>query len=328
MAISERKLFRGDNTVVFGAPRIIGVETDTTSPITMYLREISERSLLARNEEHELALMFKAGKKARTQISEAEDLGIPICEELRQKFIEGEGAKKELIERNLRLVVSVARKYQHRGLPLLDLIQSGNIGLMRGIEKFDPDKGFRLSTYATWWIRQAVTRSVADHSRTVRIPVHMNETLERITKTTSALNQELKREPTQDEIADRMEMSAERLNEITRFTLPPVSLDKPVGDDHDSILADFIEDKQAEDPSEEGDNSFLRDQLFEALSKLSAREQVVLNLRYGLDGSIPCTLEIAGAALGVTRERARQIEAAALRKLRKPGISEKLRHFI
>lgn len=274
---------------------------ESDDPVRAYLKEIGKIPLLTSEEEAELAKRIEAGD---------------------------EQAKKRLAEGNLRLVVSIAKRYTGHGLQLLDLIQEGNIGLMKAVEKFDYHKGFKFSTYATWWIRQSLTRSIADQSRTIRIPVHMVENINRLMRTMRAMTQELERDPTPEELAERLNISVERVFEIQKFALEPVSLESPVGDEDDTHLGDFIKDEQGTVPADEAALTVLREQLGEALETLSPREQQVIRLRFGLDDGHVRTLEEVGREFNVTRERIRQIEGKALRKLRHPSRSKRLRDFL
>lgn len=278
---------------------LAGVDID--DPVRLYLKEIGKVPLLTQEEEVDLAKRIEAGD---------------------------EEAKKKLIQANLRLVVSIAKKYVGRGLLFLDLIQEGNLGLIRAAEKFDYHRGFKFSTYATWWIRQAITRALADQARTIRVPVHMVETINKLVKTTRALVQRLGREPTEEEIAREMEIPVEKVREILKAAQEPVSLEVPIGEEEDSHLGDFVEDKKIVAPSEAAFQSLLHDQVREILSSLSYREQKVLSLRFGLEDRHPRTLEEVGKFFGVTRERIRQIEAKALRKLKHPSRSRKLKDFL
>lgn len=269
-------------------------------PVKMYLKDIGQVPLLTTDEELELA----------------------------QKMSEGqEAAKKRLSEANLRLVVSIAKRYVGRGMLFLDLIQEGNLGLMKAVEKFDYQKGFKFSTYATWWIRQSITRAIADQARTIRIPVHMVETINRLVREQRILLQELGREPTLEELAERMGVSIERVSEIQKIAQDPVSLETPIGEEEDSHLGDFIEDDKTPTASDSVASTMLKEQIARVLDTLTPREEKVLRLRYGIDDGRPRTLEEVGKEFNVTRERIRQIEAKALRKLRHPSRSKRLRDF-
>ena len=272
-----------------------------TDPVRMYLKEIGKVPLLSAEEEIEYARRMDEGD---------------------------EKARKRLAEANLRLVVSIAKRYVGRGMQFLDLIQEGNLGLLKAVEKYDYKKGFKFSTYATWWIRQAITRSIADQARTIRIPVHMVETINRLVRTSRQLLQELGREPKPEEIAERMEISVDRVREIMKISQDPVSLETPIGEEEDSHLGDFIQDDNVEVPIDAATSKLLHEQLMEALSTLTEREQKVLRLRFGLDDGKPRTLEEVGREFDVTRERIRQIEAKALRKLRHPSRSKKLKDYL
>ncbi len=280
---------------------VTDVQEESDDPVRAYLKEIGKIPLLTPEEEAELARRIEDGD---------------------------EQAKKRLAEGNLRLVVSIAKRYTGHGLQLLDLIQEGNIGLMKAVEKFDYRRGFKFSTYATWWIRQSMTRSIADQSRTIRIPVHMVENINRLTRAARTLTQELEREPTAAELAQRLGISEERVCEIRKFAMEPVSLETPVGDEEDTHLGDFIRDDQGAMPADEAAMTVLREQLGEVLKTLSPREQQVIRLRFGLDDGHVRTLEEVGQCFHVTRERIRQIEGKALRKLRHPSRSRRLRDFL
>lgn len=276
-----------------------GVKID--DPVRMYLKEIGRVQLLSGEDEVELAIRIEQGD---------------------------EEAKRRLAEANLRLVVSIARRYVGRGMLFLDLIQEGNMGLIKAVEKFDYRKGFKFSTYATWWIRQAITRSIADHGRTIRIPVHMVETINKFIRISRQLLQELGREPTPDEVAKEMELPLEKIREIMKISQEPVSLETPIGEENDSKLGEFIEDRDAMEPADAAAFELMREQLEGVLETLTEREESVLRLRFGLDDGRSRTLEEVGQAFGVTRERIRQIEAKALRKLRHPSRSKRLKDFL
>nr|WP_255570678.1 RNA polymerase sigma factor RpoD [Cohnella sp. CFH 77786] len=274
---------------------------DTNDPVRMYLKEIGRTRLLSTEEEIDLAQRIEQGD---------------------------EEAKQRLTEANLRLVVSIARRYAGRGMLFLDLIQEGNLGLMKAVEKFDFRKGFKFSTYATWWIRQAITRAIADQARTIRIPVHMVETINKLVRVSRQLLQEFGREPTPEEIAQRMEIPVERVLEIQKISQEPVSMETPIGEESDSHLGDFIEDPDAIAPEDVAAYEMLKEQMKDILDTLTDREENVLRLRFGLDDGRTRTLEEVGKVFGVTRERIRQIEAKALRKLRHPSRSKRLKDFL
>lgn len=301
---------------------ISDLESSLDDPVRMYLREIGRVPLLSAEEEVRLAQMLERGKQERLR---AERLRVTPN---RRCILEGEEAQRRLCEANLRLVVSVAKKYIGRGMNLLDLIQEGNIGLIRAVEKFDYTKGFKFSTYATWWIRQAITRAIADQARTIRIPVHMVETINRLIRISRRLLQDLGREPTSEEIAEQMEISAEKVREIIKVSQEPVSLETPIGEEDDSHLGDFLEDHTALAPAEAASHQLLKEQVEDVLDSLTERERKVLQLRFGLDDGRSRTLEEVGKEFHVTRERIRQIEAKALRKLRHPSRSRKLKDYL
>ncbi len=270
-------------------------------PVRMYLKEIGKIPLLTPEREKYLAEQIALGNKE---------------------------AKDELIEANLRLVVSIAKRHVGKGMYFLDLIQEGNLGLIKAVEKFDYSKGYKFSTYATWWIRQAITRAIADQARTIRIPVHMVETIHKVSRTARQLLQELGREPTTDEIAERLDMTADRVREIMKIAQDPVSLETPIGEEEDSHLGDFVEDNDSPAPSDSASYSLLREQLCNILHTLTPREEEVIKLRFGLEDGRPRTLEEVGRKFKITRERIRQIEAKALRKLRHPSRSKTLRDYL
>lgn len=297
-------------------------------PVRMYLKEIGKVELLTAEEEVNLAKLIEYGKYAKQQV----ESGNYKDEKEKQDYLDaverGEMAKQRLIEANLRLVVSIAKRHVGRGMLFLDLIQEGNMGLMKAVDKFDYTKGFKFSTYATWWIRQAITRAIADQARTIRIPVHMVETINKLVRCQRQLMQELGREPSPEEIAAKMETTPEKVREIIKISQEPISLESPVGEEDDSNLGDFIPDTDAISPDEYASNELLKDELRNVLETLTDREERVLRLRFGLDDGRMRTLEEVGKEFGVTRERIRQIEAKALRKLRHPSRSKKLRDFM
>ena len=295
--------------------------------LPLYLQEIGRVPLLTGAAEVDLAKAIEAGTESAALLADGKPRSAEDLELLADLIERGNVARRRLVESNLRLVVSVARRYMNRGIPLGDLIQDGNIGLMRAVEKFDYRRGFKFSTYATWWIRQAVSRSLADQSRTIRVPVHMVETINKYVRLSSSLQQELGREPTVDEVAEAMETTPERVREIIRILPQPISLESTVGDEADATLADFVIDENAVDMDEAATRIVLRAQVEGVLGTLTPRERRVVELRFGLDGDKLYTLSEIGAELGVTRERIRQIETKALRKLRHPSRSKLLREF-
>ena len=289
------KYIENDNIIISGDVKV-------NDPVKMYLKEIGKVPLLTKERELYLANRIAQGDQR---------------------------AKDEIVQANLRLVVSIAKKYLGRGMLFLDLIQEGNLGLIKASEKFDPEKGFKFSTYATWWIRQAITRAIADQARTIRIPVHMVETINKMTRVQRQLVQKLGRDPSGEEIAKEMGggMTGDRVREIQKLSLEPLSLEKPIGEEDDSHVGDFVEDKDTLSPNEYASNELLKDELYNVMKDLTDREERVLRLRYGLDDGRPCTLEEVGREFGVTRERIRQIEAKALRKLRHPTRSKRFGDF-
>jgi RNA polymerase primary sigma factor len=306
----------------------LSVQTATNDPVRMYLKEIGKVALLTAEEEVSLAKRIEAREFALARFASDEKLSEDARRKLRETEEDGLKAKKKLVEANLRLVVSIAKRYVGRGMLFLDLIQEGNLGLIRAVEKFDYVKGYKFSTYATWWIRQAITRAIADQARTIRIPVHMVETINKLVRVQRQLLQDLGREPTPDEIADEMELTPEKVREILKVSQEPVSLETPIGEEEDSHLGDFIEDSGAVVPGDAAAFKLLQEQLEEVLDDLNTREKRVIQLRFGLLDGQPRTLEEVGKVFGVTRERIRQIESKTLSKLRHPSRSGRLRDYI
>jgi RNA polymerase primary sigma factor len=304
----------------------------TNDTVRMYLREIGRVHLLTAAEEVSLAKRIESGVHATEKLAVDREAGVEVdrlaMRRVQRTIADGDIAKAELIQANLRLVVSIAKRYVGRGMLFQDLIQEGNLGLMRAVEKFDYTKGFKFSTYATWWIRQAITRAIADQARTIRIPVHMVEAMNRVMRIQRQLTQELEREPTLDELSFKCGLTPERVREIQRYALDPLSLDSPVGEEEDTSLSDFIEDASAEAPAEAAFRNLLTEAVEEALGELSDREKDVVRLRFGLIDGQARTLEEVGKEFGVTRERIRQIEAKTLAKLRHPQRSQKLKEFL
>ncbi len=306
-------------------------------PVRMYLKEIGKVNLLTPDEEVRLAQDMGAGDAAEEQWAEiekarknGEDYPLSAEEEaaIQKAIRRGKAAKQRLAEANLRLVVSIAKRYVGRGMLFLDLIQEGNLGLIKAVEKFDYTKGYKFSTYATWWIRQAITRAIADQARTIRIPVHMVETINKVIRVSRQLLQELGHDPSPEEIAAEMSMPVDKVREILKIAQEPVSLETPIGEEEDSHLGDFIPDEDASEPSEAASFTLLKEQLVDVLSTLTPREEKVLKLRFGIEDGRTRTLEEVGKEFNVTRERIRQIEAKALRKLRHPSRSKKLKDFL
>jgi len=316
---------------------------NTKDSVWMYLREIGRMPLLTFEEEKKLAKDMEEGNKGsaellesgtytKKQIAQLESgdysSGNPALGEAERKVTRGEMARNRLIQSNLRLVVSIAKKHTGKGLNFLDLIQEGNIGLMRATEKYDYTKGFKFSTYATWWIRQAITRAISDQSRTIRLPVHIGETINRLSRESRRLQQELGREPTSEELAAAMQLSVDKVKRVQEISKQPVSLESPVGDEGDTLLGDFIEDASATAPMDAASYQMLREQIDSVLSHLNERERKIIRLRFGLDDGRYRTLEEVGQVFGITRERIRQIEAKVLRKLRHPRFGKQLRAYL
>ncbi len=352
-AAARRTSFDDDEIGSLARPVRPAGEFGSFDPVRMYLKEIGKVQLLSGEQEVMLAKRIEAGVFSQAELDVCEqlptvlalfhDLGVlPVAAIDPDSWVmserdrsarlavvrDGELAKRQLTEANLRLVVSIAKRYVGRGMALLDLIQEGNLGLIRAVEKFDYTKGFKFSTYATWWIRQAITRAIADQARTIRIPVHMVETMNKVMRVQRAMLQELGREPTVEEVAAKCELTADRVREIQRIAQEPVSLETPVGEEDDSFLGDFVEDPTAIAPAMAADRKLLLEDLEEALRELNPREQQVVRLRFGLEDGQIRTLEEVGREFGVTRERIRQIESKTLAKLRHPTRSQRLRDYL
>ena len=305
-----------------------GSDVEVSDPVRMYLHEIGRVPLLDAQQEVELAMQMEAGQRATEKLASGERLNPSDEAILRRAHSQGERAQQRLVEANLRLVVSIAKKYVGRGMPLLDLVQEGNLGLMRAVDKFDYRKGFKFSTYASWWIRQAVTRALADQGRTIRVPVHMVETINKLAAVQRGLSQELGREPTIEEIATDLELEPAKVTELRRIAQDPLSLETPLGEEEDSTLGDFVPDPDAEAPVTAASFKLLQEYLGIALEELNEREREVLIMRFGLrDGRIH-TLEQVGRYFNVTRERIRQLETKALAKLRQPSRARKLEGYL
>ena len=303
-------------------------EIGSFDPVRMYLKEIGKVPLLTAEQEVTLAQRIEAGLHATERLELEANVTEEAHASLEAVAVDGQLAKRQLTEANLRLVVSIAKRYVGRGMALLDLVQEGNLGLIRAVEKFDYTKGFKFSTYATWWIRQAITRAIADQARTIRIPVHMIETINKLIRTSRALVQELGREPTSEEIAKRMDIPVSKVRKVLKIAQEPISLETPIGEEEDSHLGDFIEDRQVVSPAEAVINLNLKEQTESVLKTLTPREEKVIKMRFGVGDGSEHTLEEVGQSFAVTRERIRQIEAKALRKLRHPSRSRKLRAFL
>jgi RNA polymerase primary sigma factor len=302
-----------------------GIDSDDT--ISLYLKEISNIPLLTAEEEVELARRLERGRAARRRLSR-DGHNARNRERLERQSWEGEQARKHLIQANSRLVISMAKKYMGQGVPFLDLIQEGNLGLMKAVEKFDYRRGYKFSTYATWWIRQAITRAIADQGRTIRVPVHMSDRIRRLYHVSRRLEQEFGREPTPEEIAEEMQLPPKKVGWMLKISQRPLSLEKPVGEEKDSELGDFIEDEDLPTPSDVASHRLLREEIEEVLTSLTPREARVLQLRFGLTDGRSHTLKEVGEKFGVTRERIRQIETEALQRLRHPSRSQKLRDYL
>jgi RNA polymerase primary sigma factor len=310
------------------APRTERAEGGSFDPVRMYLKEIGKIPLLTAEQEVTLAQRIEAGCYATERLETQHPRSNEECTSLEAVAVDGLLAKKQLTEANLRLVVSIAKRYVGRGMALLDLVQEGNLGLIRAVEKFDYTKGFKFSTYATWWIRQAITRAIADQARTIRIPVHMVETMNKVLRIQRQMLQELGREPTVEEVAAKVELTPDRVRDIQRISLEPLSLETPIGEEGDSSLGDVVEDPSAIAPATAAARALLTEAIEEALDELNDRERAVVRLRFGLDDGQVRTLEEVGREFGVTRERIRQIESKTLAKLRHPTRSQRLRDYL
>ena len=322
---------RRDVASVFDEPATRGDragETGSFDPVRMYLKDIGKVSLLTAPQEVNLARRIEAGVLAAERLEQDTAMSPEQDASELANVEDGELAKQQLTEANLRLVVSIAKRYVGRGMALLDLVQEGNLGLMRAVEKFDYTKGFKFSTYATWWIRQAITRAIADQARTIRIPVHMVETMNKVLRVQRQMLQELGREPTVEEVARKVDLTSDKVREIQRISQEPLSLETPVGEEDDSSLGDFVPDPTAPEPTEEAEQQGLREEISRALEELNEREREIMRLRFGLDDGQPHTLEEVGRRFKVTRERIRQIESKTLAKLRHPTRSQRLRAYL
>ncbi len=315
-----------DDDVLAEFPELADIALD--DPVRMYLQEIGQVPLLTAAQEVELSKQMECGDAARSLLDEKAYSCAQERLQLEQQNHLGGEARQRLIQANLRLVVSIAKKYTSYGLTMMDLVQEGNIGLMRAVEKFDYTKGHKFSTYATWWIRQAITRAIADQSRTIRLPVHMGEAISQVKRTSHKLQQSMQREPNPDEIADAMNINPNKVRRTLEASMHPLSLEMPVGQDGEGRMGDFIEDDRVATPAEAAAASMLREQIEEVLQKLPERERKIIQLRYGLKDGRYRTLEEVGVEFGITRERIRQIEAVALRKLRHPHLGKKLRGYL
>ncbi len=321
-------LWEDAETALDGMMDLPIVEDGAGDPLSIYLREIGRVPLLTPEEEVELAKRMELGRQARRRLSRSGDLSPEERRQLLEHIRQGERARQHLIKANSRLVVSIAKKYTGQGVPLADLIQEGNLGLMRAVAKFDYHRGYKFSTYATWWIRQAVSRAIADQSRTIRLPVHMYEQLARLRRAARQISQELGREPTPEELAQALDMPARKVEELLRAADLPVSLETPVGEDEDSALGDFIEDQSVLSPADAAARSILRELLDEMLSQLPPREMRILKMRFGLQDGRYHTLEEVGRRFGLTRERIRQLEVQALNRLRHPRRARRLKDYL